>query len=92
MPSYPVASRPIPSRRWQHHPKLDEGIGLLDKTFTKVEHPPVFPGGEEALRNYIRDICSRNRKLVKKEGPAWTPATQNGHKVVCYQKQQIIFE
>jgi len=114
-------------------PKLDEGTGLLTKTFTKVQNPPTFPGGEEAFKNYIRDVCDRNRKLVRKEGPAvimvqfivdqngevsyvqpigrndyprltelaekalkegpaWVPATQNGYKVVCYQRQQIIFE
>ena len=42
-----------------------------------------------------RNDYPRLAELAKKaleEGPAWTPATQNGHKVVCYQKQQIIFE
>jgi len=50
------------------NPKLDEATGLLTRTYTKVEHPPSFPGGDSAFRNYISDVCSRNRKIIRKAG------------------------
>jgi Gram-negative bacterial TonB protein C-terminal len=114
-------------------PQLDEATGLLDRTFTKVENPPTFPGGDTAWQNYLQKFYSDNKKLIRVQGPAtiwvqfivgfdgeidqvslitddsrpklgdlairiiqegpnWLPATQNGHKVSCYQKQKFEFK
>jgi len=50
--------------------KIAEAIKNMQMTFTKVEHPPEFPGGEEAWDKYIHDFCTQNQKAIKKDGPA----------------------
>lgn len=100
--------------------------------FTKAEHMPEFPGGDEAWQKYIKAFCtthkddigdagdavvtvqftvhlkgqvtdihlavgsapvnSQQKVLAIKaiqEGPSWTPATQNGHLVVCYKVVKV---
>lgn len=50
--------------------KIADAINNMEMTFTKVENPPEFPGGEEAWDKYIRDFCNQHLKLIKKKGPA----------------------
>jgi hypothetical protein len=50
--------------------KIADAITHMEMTFTRVEHPPEFPGGEKAWDKYIRDFCDQHRDLIKKKGPA----------------------
>lgn len=50
--------------------KLNVATALITRTYTKVQSPPSFPGGDDAWKKYIQEICSRNKKLIRKEGPA----------------------
>jgi len=103
--------------------------------FTKAEHMPEFPGGEEAWQKYIKAFCTTHKDDIGdagsavvavqftvhlkgqitdihlavgatpvssqqkalaiqaiRESPSWTPATQNGHLVVCYKVVKIPLE
>jgi hypothetical protein len=51
-------------------PRLDEATGLLDRTYTKTEVPPTFPGGQTAWLEYQSKIYSEHKRLIKKYGPA----------------------
>lgn len=114
-------------------PKIEDAIALLDRTFTKEEVPPSFPGGDQAWEAYLQKVFSDNQRLIAKhgpasvnvqfivgfdgtidrvapmggnapkaltdlairivkEGPAWLPATQNGHKVTAYNRLRIDFK
>jgi hypothetical protein len=50
--------------------KIVEAIRKTQKTFTRTEYAPQFPGGEEAWDKYIKDFCRQNKKAIKKEGAA----------------------
>jgi hypothetical protein len=51
-------------------PRIVAAIRHMTRTFTKVEHPPEFPGGEDAWDKYIADFCSKYAEDIKKRGPA----------------------
>lgn len=51
-------------------PKIEDAVGLLDRTFTKVEVPPSFPGGERAWKKYFRKVCVENQSLLDGQASA----------------------
>jgi len=116
-----------------YEPTLDkrfrEAIRSISRTFTKAEHAPEFPGGEEGWNKFVADFCEKNKATIReegssslvvqmivhmrgqltdvevisnpgqsklaaafvqaiKDGPRWTPATQNGYTVICYKRVQ----
>lgn len=50
--------------------KIKEEIGHMQMTFTKVEHPPEFPGGEDSLAKYLAAFCQQHKKELKGKLPA----------------------
>jgi hypothetical protein len=48
--------------------KVREEIKRVARIFTKVEHPPVFPGREEGWAKYISNFCLQNEKAIGKHG------------------------
>jgi len=48
--------------------KIEKVINDWRKTFTRVEHPPVFPGGDEAWDAYIKKYIEENKALLKHKG------------------------
>lgn len=113
-------------------PSIHDAMFVLDATFTKVEVPPSFPGGQKAWNAYLQKVCldPANQPLITsegpatvlvqfivgfdgsvndvrpitsdasqllielavriiKDGPAWVPATQNGHIVTAYNKLRV---
>jgi len=50
--------------------RITEGIHQLQRTFTKVEHEPAFPGGDSAWNAYISQFCSQHQKPIRRHGPA----------------------
>lgn len=57
-----------------------------------VQFVVVFDGEIDQVTLITRDAPKKLSDLairMIREGPAWVPATQNGHNVSCWQKQQI---
>ena len=58
--------------QWENKPglplKIEKVINDWRKTFTKVEHPPVFPGGDEAWDAYIKRYIEENKASLKHKG------------------------
>jgi len=50
--------------------RVKDAIKHNSATFTKVENPPVFPGGVEAWEKYINEFCAQHKKEIKKIGSA----------------------
>jgi hypothetical protein len=54
------------------YPSLDSrikgAIRNVQKTFTKVEQPPVFPGGQEAWDKFVAAFCEQHKRTIRKEG------------------------
>jgi Gram-negative bacterial TonB protein C-terminal len=48
--------------------QLKAAINSVTKTFTKCEHPPVFPGGQEAWDKYMREFCGKISDVIKSKG------------------------
>jgi len=98
--------------------------------FTKAEHMPEFPGGDEAWQKYMKTFCTAHKDDIGdagsvvvtvqftvhlkgqvtdirvasgqvnsqqtalaiqaiRESQPWTPATQNGHRVVCFKLVKV---
>ena len=41
--------------------QLKKAIDVMQKTFTKVEHPPAFPGGDARLFNYLNYVLETHK-------------------------------
>jgi len=50
--------------------QLQAAIKEVKITFTKVEHPPEFPGGEKGWDKYIAGFCRQHNKEINEKGPA----------------------
>ena len=113
-------------------PRVKAAINQVTITFTRMEHNPEFPGGQEAWDKYMKEFCEKNKRAIRAEGSAevqvrfivhmkgqisdvmvlpgsngsglerlavraiqdsgpWSPAIQNGHKVVGYCTQTVKF-
>jgi protein TonB len=57
--SYPSTSR-----------KIVQAIKNMERTYTKVEHPPEFPGGSKAWEKYIGNFCAQHRQEIDEAGSA----------------------
>jgi hypothetical protein len=57
-----------------HFPKTAKdivgAIHNMQKTFTRVEHPAVFPGGEEAFKKYLNEYCQNHKDEITGHGRA----------------------
>ena len=51
-------------------PKLGHATFVLDATFTRVEHPATFPGGDSAWQEYQQKLFTEHYRLIRKQGPA----------------------
>jgi hypothetical protein len=49
---------------------LRDSLKWITVTFTKVEHDPEFPGGEEAWKKYIWEYCNIHTDAIENEGTA----------------------
>jgi len=49
-------------------PKIQEQVNSWRKTFTKVEHPSTFPGGDEAWDNYVKKYKEDKKAMLKHKG------------------------
>ncbi len=49
---------------------LRDSLQRLTITFTKVEHDPEFPGGEEAWQKYIWEYCNMHKEAIENYGTA----------------------
>jgi TonB family protein len=49
--------------------RIKEAIRMMQKTFTRVEHPPEFPGGDVALSEYMYQFCNQHSKQLKDKIP-----------------------
>jgi len=48
--------------------KLREALNHLIITFTRVEHAPEFPGGDEAWDKYIKEFCIQHKDAIEEYG------------------------
>lgn len=59
-------------KQWENKPglahKIEKIVNDWRKTFTKVEHPASFPGGDEAWNDYIKKYIAENKALLKHKG------------------------
>jgi hypothetical protein len=57
-----------------HYPSIakpiQDSLRSIEMTFTRVEQPPVFPGGEEAWEKYIREFCQIHKNEIGKQKSA----------------------
>lgn len=47
-----------------------DAIRNLQMTFTKVEQPPIFPGGDEAFKKYVHEFCQNHKDEIGDHGHA----------------------
>ena len=48
--------------------RISDAIRSMEKTFTKLEVPPQFPGGEDSLAAYVKRFCRDHAKELKHSG------------------------
>jgi hypothetical protein len=48
--------------------RIKDGIKSMEKTFTKLEVPPAFPGGADSLAVYVMQFCQVHAKELKQSG------------------------
>jgi hypothetical protein len=48
--------------------RISDAIRGMEKTFTKLEVPPQFPGGEDSLTAYVKRFCTDHAKELKHSG------------------------
>jgi hypothetical protein len=48
--------------------KLKAAVQSVKKTFTKAEHEPQFPGGQEAWNQYVHNFCLSHSKIIAQHG------------------------
>ena len=48
--------------------KIYEAVSAVTRTFTKAEHQPVFPGGNEAWNAYVKKFSDDNKDLLQSLG------------------------
>ena len=48
--------------------RISDAIKSMEKTFTKLEVPPVFPGGADSLAVYVKQFCKDHAKELKHSG------------------------
>ena len=49
-------------------PRISDAIRRMERTFTKMEVPPQFPGGEDSLNAYVKQFCASHAKELKHSG------------------------
>lgn len=57
-----------------YEPSLDQRLRAatrnVARTFTKAEHAPEFPGGEEAWNKFVAEFSEKHKKMIRDEGPS----------------------
>jgi len=48
--------------------RIKKAIHSLSMTFTKAEHMPEFPGGDDAWQKYMIAFCEAHKKDIRKAG------------------------
>ena len=48
--------------------RISDAIRSMERTFTKLEVPPQFPGGEDSLAAYVKRFCTDYAKELKHSG------------------------
>lgn len=64
--------------------RVKDAIAQMQRTFTKCEQPPAFPGGQEAWSKFVADFCEKHSKTIRKEG-----ASQITIQVIVHGKGQL---
>ena len=59
-------------KQWENKPglphKIEAVVNDWQKTFTRVENPASFPGGDTARNAYIRKYAAENKEALKNKG------------------------
>ena len=45
--------------------QISDAISSMERTFTKMEEPPRFPGGENSLAEYVKQFCMNHAQELK---------------------------
>jgi len=48
--------------------RIVDAIRSMERTFTKLEVPPQFPGGEDSLTVYVKRFCINHAKELRHSG------------------------
>jgi hypothetical protein len=48
--------------------RISDAIKSMERTFTKLEVPPQFPGGPDSLTAYVKQFCKDHPKELKHSG------------------------
>jgi hypothetical protein len=48
--------------------RISDAIKSMERTFTKLECPPQFPGGADSLSAYVKQFCIDHHKEIKHSG------------------------
>jgi hypothetical protein len=48
--------------------RIGDAIKSMERTFTNLEVPPQFPGGEDSLTAYVKRFCADHAKELKRSG------------------------
>jgi hypothetical protein len=65
---YGIADWDLEDRNPSLDSRIKDAIRHVQKTFTKVEQPPAYPGGQEAWDKFVSAFCEEHKRTIRKEG------------------------